>query len=357
MKKLLEQYNAKPIKRGQILEGKIIKVGKAKIFVDLGSKGTGVIYGREFYKAKQQLKDVEIGDPIPVKVISPDSKQGYVELSLKAASEELTWGRLKEKKEKGQSFKVKIVGANKGGLLTKISNLEAFIPASQLAPEHYPRVEGGDKSEILKELQKLVGEELKVKVLSLDPEQDKLILSEKATKKNNIKQELKNYEPGDLVEGEVTGIVDFGAFMKFEGEQYDLEGLIHISELDWKLIQDPSQVVEIGEKIKAKIINIEGDRVSLSLKELKPNPWEKVEQKFQKGDLVQGKVTKIDSFGAFVELSPKIQGLCHVSRFDSRKKMSSALEVGQEYTFKILMVDPQQHKIILDFKQNEQKQT
>lgn len=352
MENLLEEYEAKPVKTDQILKGKIIKVGKATIYVDLGFKGTGIIFGREFYRAKQELRDVDIGDEIPVKVKNPDSEEGFVELSLKEASQEITWDKLQEKKREDETFTVRITGANKGGLLTDVSNISAFIPASQLAPDHYPEVEDGDQDKILEKLKELVGEDLEVKILNLNPEQEKLILSEKATRENKIEEELENFEVGDVVEGEITGIVDFGAFMRFEGEQEDIEGLIHISELDWQLVEDPSEIVEEGQQVEAKIIDINGDRVSLSLKALKENPWENVEDKFEKGEVVEGEVTKFDSFGAFVKLAPKIQGLCHVSCFGSQKKMHSALEVGETYSFKITLINPEQHKIILEF-QNE----
>ena len=348
MQNLLDEYEAKPVKADQILEGEIIKVGKATIYVDLGSKGTGIIFGREFFRAKQELKEVDIGDEIPVKVVNPDSEEGFVELSLKEASQEITWDKLKDRKVGDETLEVKITGANKGGLLTNVSGVSAFVPASQLAPEHYPDVEEGDKNKILQELQKLVGQTLKVKILNLDPEEEKLILSEKATQENKIEEELENFEEGDVVEGEITGIVDFGAFMRFEGEEQPIEGLIHISELDWQLVEDPSEIVEKGEEIEAKIIEISGDRVSLSLKALKENPWEKVEEKFEKGQIVEGEVTKFDSFGAFVKLAPKIQGLCHVSCFGSKKKMHSDLEIGETYSFEITLINPEEHKIILE---------
>jgi len=335
------------------LEGEIIKVGKATIYVDLGSKGTGIIFGKEFFRAKQELKEVDIGDEIPVKVVNPDSEEGFVELSLKEASQEITWGKPKDKKEEERAFEVKISGANKGGLLTNVSGVSAFIPASQLAPDHYPDVEDGDQNRILQELQKLVGQELEVKILNLDPEEEKLILSEKATQENKIEEELDNFEVGDVVEGKITGIVDFGAFMRFQGEEQPIEGLIHISELDWQLVEDPSEIVEEGEEVEAKIIEINGDRVSLSLKALKENPWEDVEDKFEKGEVVEGEVTKFDSFGAFVKLAPKIQGLCQVSCFGSKKKMHSTLEIGEAYPFEITLINPDEHKIILEPKHED----
>jgi len=178
----------------------------------------------------------------------------------------LSFEVLKQKKEKGEPILVKILGANKGGLISEVSGIPAFLPVSQLSSDHYPKVEGGDKIKILRELQKFIGKALEVKILNLDPINEQIILSEKAKVFDKKREILKNYKIGDIVEGEITGILDFGAFLRF-GQ--DLEGLIHISEMDWKIIKDPSEIVKIGDKVKAKIIEISGDKVWLSLKALK----------------------------------------------------------------------------------------
>jgi len=240
---------------------------------------------------------------------------------------------------------VKILGANKGGLLAEISGIPAFLPVSQLAAGHYPRVVDADKSKILRELQKLVGQELEVKIFDLSPKEEKLILSEKAKETKKIKEILKNYKVGEVVEGQIIDITDFGAFINFGKE--NLVGLIHISELDWQLIENPSQVVKVGQIVKVKIINISDDKVSLSLKALKKDPWKDIEKKYKKGDIVKGKVTKFNPFGAFVQISLKIQGLIHISEFRSQEKMAEVLEIGKKYDFKILSLDPREHKMSL----------
>lgn len=219
------------------------------------------------------------------------------------------------------------------------------MPVSQLSAENYPRVEGAESLKILKELQKFVGQEMEVTIFDLDTREGKLILSERAKEIEKVKELLKNFKVGDTVEGEITGITDFGVFIKFnEGE---LEGLIHISELDWQLIENPADVVKVGDKVKAKIISILGSKVSLSLKALKEDPWKGVEEKFKKGEIVSGMVCKFNPYGAFVKISPKIQGLCHISEFGTKAKMESSLEVGKSYQFEILSIEPEEHRMSL----------
>ncbi len=346
----------RPPRVGEIVQGRVVAARKASVFLDLGPWGTGIIYGREFYEAKEKLKHLTSGDELFAKIVGLDNDEGYIELSLTKAGKELAWEQLREKKEKDETIKVKIVGANKGGLLAKVSDIQAFLPVSQLSPANYPKVEGGDSQKILKALQKFIGREMDVKVFDFDPKEEKLILSEKAKESEKIKSILENYQVGDVVEVEITGIVDFGAFVKIpleakagEGEERieSLEGLIHISELDWQLIEDPSEIVKIGEKVQAKIIDISNGKVSLSLKALKDDPWKNIETTYKKGDVVEGKVTKFNPFGAFIQLSPKIQGLCHVSEFGSQKKMEESLEVEKSYKFKVLLVDPSEHRLTL----------
>ena len=263
----------KPLRVDEIVQGKVVNTGKASVFLDLGAWGTGIIFGKEFYDAKDKLKELKIGDSVFVKVIDLEDENGYIELSLTQAGKELAWDRLKEKKEKDEIIKVKILGANKGGLLAKVFDIPAFLPVSQLSQANYPKVEGGDSNKILKALQNFIGKEIEVKVFDFDQKEEKLIISEKAKESEKLKGILENYKTGDVVDAEITGIVDFGAFVKIplakpaaEGEIENLEGLIHISELDWQLIEDPSAIVKVGEKVKAKIIDISDGKISLSLK-------------------------------------------------------------------------------------------
>lgn len=353
---LTENNSSRPPKIDDIIEGKIINKGKSSVFLDLGPWGTGIIYGREFQAAKDTLKDLEIGDNIFAKIIDLENEEGYIELSISQAGRELSWEKLKNIKEREESITVRISGVNRGGLLTEISGISAFLPLSQLSPANYPKIEGADASKILKALQKFIGKEMEVKIFDLDSNEEKLILSEKAKEAKRVKEILKNYKVGDVIEGKITGIVDFGAFIRFpilpewnqEKGPESLDGLIHISELDWQLIADPSSVVKVGQIVKAKIIEITDDgRISLSLKALKKDPWKDIAKVYKKGDIVKGRITKLNPFGAFVQLTPKIQGLCHISEFSSRAKMEDLLKVDGEYEFQILLIDPEEHRINL----------
>ena len=342
---LLKNNSLKPPRVGEIIEGKVIAKERGALFLDLGVIGAGIIYGKEFYEAKDSLKNLKIGDNVFAKIVDLENEEGYLELSISQAGKELTWGELRQKREEGEMIRIKISGANKGGLLAEISGISGFLPVSQLSPVNYPKVEGGETTKILKELQKFVGKELDVQIFDLDPKTNKLILSEKLKETKKIKESLKNYKVGDVIDSEIIGIVDFGAFIKFGKE--NLEGLIHISELDWTIIEDPSRIVKIGQIVKAKIINISDDKVFLSLKALKQDPWKDIEEKYKKGDIIKGKVTKLNPFGAFVQVTPKIQGLCHISEFNSQKKMEEKIKIGKKYNFQILQIKPEEHRMTL----------
>lgn len=352
---MLEKENlSRPPKAGEIIEGKVIAKESGKLFLDLGPIGTGIIYGKEFYETKDKIKNLKIGDSLFAKIIGLENEDGYIELSISQAGIELSFESLRRKKEEGEKISVKILGANRGGLTGEVMGIPAFLPVSQLMSEHYPRVEKGDAAKILKELQKFVGKELEVKILDLSQKGEQIILSEKAKESDKVKEILSNYKIGDVIDGEITGITDFGAFMKFPapakaltGKEESLEGLIHISELDWKIVEDPAEIVKVGDKLQAKIIDISENKVSLSLKALKKDPWLNGEKKYKKGEIVSGKVTKFNPFGAFVQLSPEIQGLCHISEFGLKTRMEEQLKIGQEYDFQILEIRPEEHRMSL----------
>lgn len=347
------ELNIKPAKVGDLVEGEVIATGKSALYLDLSPIGTGIIFGKEFLDAKERIKELKIGEKLFAKIIDLENDEGFIELSVSEAADELTIDNLTQKKESGELIKVKILSANKGGLLAEVSGLQAFLPVSQLSSEHYPRVEGGDPQKILKELQKFVGQELEVKVFDLKTKTSEIIISEKAKETDKALEILKNYKVDDVAEGEITGLTDFGAFIKFGTSPDFIEGLIHISEMDWKIIEDPALVVKVGDQVKAKIIDISNGRVSLSLKALKEDPWTGIEDKFKKGDVVKGKVTKINPFGAFVQIAKDIQGLCHISEFGSAPKMEEALQVDKSYKFEIILIEPKEHRMSLKLKEKE----
>jgi len=254
--------------------------------------------------------------------------------------------------KEGETLFVMVTKVNKGGLIANVEGIPGFLPVSQLKPEHYPKVEKGDPEKILQELQNFIGKELEVAILSLNPEENNLILSEKEANTEKMQEILQQYKEGDTVQGKITGVVDFGAFLKFpysekKEEGGAIEGLIHISELDWQLIENPHDVISEGDVVKAQIIEISQGRVSLSLKALKKDPWNKIEEKYQKGNIVEGKVSKFNSFGAFIKISSKVQGLIHISEFGTEVKMKEALQVEKKYKFEISLLDPKEHRMIL----------
>lgn len=337
----------KMIKVGDIVEGTVVGHGRSSVYVDLDIYGTGIIYGKEYQIAKDLLHKIKPGEKIFAKITSLENEDGYIELSASKAGLDFAWTTIKEKKGNEEPLNVKIIGANKGGLLTKVMGLPAFIPVSQLSSQNYPKIDGGDSSKILKEIQKFIGTEMEVKILDFSQKDEKLILSEKIDEMERNKKLLENYSVGDVVTGKITGIANFGAFISF-GD--NIEGLIHISELSWQVINDASEVVKEGDVVKAKIVEINNDRVFLSIKALKENPWEKIQSKYSVGDTIEGSVVKINDFGAFVELKSEedtIQGLCHVSEFGTVEKMSEELELNKKYKFEIVSLEPQEHRIIL----------
>ncbi len=259
-------------KVGNIVEGTVIGTGRSSVYVDLGTSRPGVIYGREFVNAKNILKNIKVGTHIKGKIVETENAEGYVELSLREAQESQSWDKLEQLMEEKSPVNVKIVGANKGGLLATVHGVPAFLPVSQLSSKNYPKVDDRDAGKILKKLLEFVGQEFEVKIIDVSKKEGKLIVSEKATTQE-ITQILKKYKPGDVVKGEISEVTAFGAFIKFPTPNPDLEGLIHISELDWKLIKDPKDVVNPGDVVDVQIININNDgRIFLSLKSLKEKP-------------------------------------------------------------------------------------
>jgi len=350
-----EALTISPLQEGKEVEGKVIEKGQSVIYLDLSPWGTGVIYKGEMKGLAQDVKKIKVGDIVKAKVIAAENEDGFVELSLKEIKNQKAWETLKEKFKNKEEVSGLIIAANKGGLMMQVEGIVGFLPASQLSIEHYPRVEDGQEDKILRKLKKLEGQNLKVKIIDIDDASQKLILSEKAVYENELKNALAGYKVGDVIDGEITGVVSFGAFVKF-GD--NLEGLVHISELGWKLIEHPKEIVKVGDKVKAKIIDIADTQVSLSIKALQENPWLKAAEKYKVGQDYKGVVTKLNPFGAFVYLDKDIHGLAHISQFGSQEKMEKMLKVNEEYLFKITSMKPEVHrmslKLISPIKENKE---
>ena len=331
---------------GDLVEGSVIALDKARIFVDLSPFGTGIIYGREFINARDVIRKINVGDTIAAKIVDPENKDGYVELSLKEARQAMIWNEAEEAIKDKRILELQVKEANKGGLILEWQGLQGFLPASQLKSEHYPRVIDGDKDKILEELRKLLGVKLSVAIIGASPKEGKLIFSEKSPELKDREKIIGKYAVGDEVEGEVTGMVDFGIFVKLEE---GLEGLVHISEIDWALVENPKALFKIGEKVRVKIIEIKEGKISLSIKALKPNPWVDGAKKYKKDDTVKGVIIKFNKHGALASIEEGVAGLVHISEFGSEEKLRSTLELGKTYTFKITLFDPVEQKMALSF--------
>jgi len=330
----------------ELVEGPVISIDKGAVYIDLPPFGTGIIYGREFINARDIIKKINVGDIVAGKVVGIGGKEGYIEISLKEARQALVWSEAEEAIRDKRIFELQITDANKGGLIINWQGISGFLPASQLKPEHYPRISDGDKDKILDELRKLVGEKLPVTIINASPKEGKLIFSEKSPDTKDKENIVAHYALGDELVGEVTGLVDFGIFIKLEE---GLEGLVHISEIDWGLVENPKIMFKIGEKVKVKVIEIKDDKISLSIKALKDNPWKEAEKKYKKDAIVEGVIIKFNKYGALASIEEGVAGLVHVSEFGSEEKLREKLEMGKAYSFKITLFDPKEQKMALAF--------
>ncbi|MBU0670549.1 MAG: S1 RNA-binding domain-containing protein [Patescibacteria group bacterium] len=350
MAKLLAEQGELPIPEvGTIIEGKVIAASKNEVHLDIEGVSTGVIRGPELIDESGEYSELKLGDAAQATVMELENENGELELSLRQAGHQKAWDELEKLMREENVVDSEVVDANKGGLLVRVGRVPGFLPVSQLTIEHYPRVEGGNKNKILEKLQSYIGDKFRVRVIDVDEEEDKMIVSEKAAKQEEHKKIVSKYKVGDVVEGRITGVVDFGAFIEF-GE--GLEGLVHISELAWQRIDNPRDIIKVGDEVKAQIISIDDSKISLSIRRLQEDPWAEVVKKYNIGDVVEGKVLKVNPFGIFVELDTDIHGLAHISEL-SYNKISSpkeVVEIGKDYKFKILTIEPKDHRLGLSMK-------
>lgn len=334
------------LKEGDLVDVIFIERGNRAAYFEVPKVGTGVVYGVELTNAKDILKNLEVGGSVTAKVLAPENEEGMVELSLTEAGRQKAWQEVRELKEKGEPIKIKVGGANTGGLITEVAGLQAFLPASQLSNEHYPQSPEGNRQKLLEALNQFVGEELTVKIINVNPRNNKLIVSEREIVAENVKELLAGYQTGQVVQGIVSGVANFGAFIRF-ADNPEIEGLVHISELSHNIIDHPKEVVKVGDMIQAQITEIKDGRVSLSLKALQPDPWEKVGERFSAGMKVKGVIYRLNPYGAFVKLDEDIMGLIHVSEFGSVEELKKNLLPGKSYEFVIDKVSPEEKRIIL----------
>jgi len=329
---------------GDIVSGTVISASKSEVQLDIEGVRTGVVRGRELYLEAKEYANLKPGDEIEATVIEEENENGELELSFRHAGQQRAWSALIDAYENKKIIKVKVNDANKGGLIVSFVQITGFLPVSQLSPENYPRVNGGDKGKILEKLRSFINKEIEVKIVTLDQQEEKLIVSERDAWQEKQKDIISKYKVGSIVEGTITAITDFGIFVTF-GE--DLEGLIHISELAWQRIDNPADLFKVGDRIKAEIISIDGSKIFLSAKKLMQDPWKEVAKKYKEGQIVEGKILKVNPFGLFVELDKDIHGLAHISQLSlaSGQKIYELYKAGQKQKFTVVSIEPEDHRL------------
>lgn len=345
------------------IEGTVVSASRREVRIDIDGLTVGIVRGRELFSESDQYNNLEPGQRVEATVIDLENENGEMELSFKYAGEAKAWETMREMFTSGETHSAKVLDANKGGLIVKVGFINGFLPVSQLAPEHYPRVSGGAKTRILEKLKEYVGTTFRTKVIDVNEDDNKLIVSEKAVWEEEQKNVIAEYNKGDNVEGIVTAVADFGAFVKFPLEAKDeasyLEGLVHISEIAWQRIDHPRDFVKVGDQVKAEIIGIEGSKIFLSMKKLITNPWEIVAKKYNVGDVVEGKVLKANPFGFFVELDKDIHGLAHISELSDKPvtDLNEIAKPGEMKKFVIVSIEPEKHRLGLSLKALGKKAT
>ena len=340
--------NIKQLVAGEVVHGNVLSVKKHEILIDLGPLGVGLVPRREVGFSKKY----EIGDEVSASIVDTELDNGYSLLSLRKAAKDRGWDDVIARLEAGEIITITPYDANRGGLLVEYEGVRGFLPVSQLSAEHYPRVGSSDKDEILQRLNALINKELRVRILDADRKANKLIFSEKEAVKEGLAERFEKMAIGDAVKGVVTGVVDFGVFVNVEG----IEGLIHISEISWERVSNPSDYVKVGQTVEAKIIAIDKERLSLSMKQLTQDPWLDEVEQFKSGDTVEGTVTRITPFGAFVQLSPSVEALVHVSELGGDgTDPEKVFTLNERKEFVILEIDKDNRKISLSLADKKKK--
>lgn len=341
-KLLDEQFGSVP-KVGDTLKGRVLSVGRNEVRIDIDGLRTGVIRGPQLFAESAEYRNLKEDTEVEATVTELENENGELELSFRTAGHARAWSKLEELRKTGEVVKARVKEANKGGLMVDLDGMDAFLPVSQLSQDHYPRVAGGDKNKILEKLREFVGQEIVVKVIDVNEKDEKLIVSEKAMGEESKAVSTDKFKVGEVVEGEVSAITAFGSFVKFDG----VEGLVHISELAWQRIDHPKDVVRIGDHVKAEIIQIDGKKIFLSMKRLQPDPWKNVAEKYKVGQIVTGKIVKVNPYGLFIELDPEIQGLAHVSELSNEQieDVSKTFAIGDNREFEIVSIEATEHRL------------
>jgi len=333
---------------GGVLDGTVIFKGKNKVLLDIGGVATGIISGKELRDSFHTFHDLKIGTEVTAMVLEEENEEGMIVLSLRRVSQQKAWDRFHALISREGTMAFVPTEANKGGLLANIDGIRTFLPVSQLSPMNYPRVTNADPEEIISRLQKFLGHTFMVKIITMDEEAGKIVVSEREAMAEERAKSLEKLRAGDEKEGLVSGIVKFGIFVTFDG----LEGLVHISEIAWGHVKNPSEYVKVGDRVKVKVIGVEGEKLSLSIKQLQKDPWEEIAERYPVGKRVKGTVTRLTEYGAFVKLEPEINGLVHLTELAHEKitDPAEALTIGQKIDVQVINIEPDERRIGLSIK-------
>ena len=344
------------VKPGEIVKGVVARKRATEILVDVGAKSEGTVDPKDLNNlSPEELADIKVGDTIPVYVVSVenDQEETHIILSLSQARVEKDWEEAERLFAAGETFESTVIGNNKGGLIVNFGQVRGFVPGSQLANTQFG---GSNKPD---RWNQLMGEKLQLKIIEVDRERNRLILSERAAAEEARKNKasfMVDLTEGDIRTGRVTSLADFGAFVDIGG----VDGLIHLSELAWTRISHPREVLKVGDEIKVYILSVdlEQQRVALSLKRLQPEPWSQVFDFYEINQVVDAVITKLTNFGAFARIDDRIEGLIHISEL-SDKNITHPREVvseGQAVKVRIIHIDPDRRRMGLSMKQVEEKE-
>ena len=344
---LLQEYKSVRPQRGQIVQGEVVELTEDTVLLDVGAKRDAVVPTRELANLDETLfEDLSIGDQLPVYVTNTSSYDDELLVSIERGLEQQDWGKAKEYLESGDILKLKIIGYNKGGVLVEFGRLEGFVPNS-MTPG-LPRGLSNNDKQTLKA--KMIGNSLQAKVIEVDQQKKRLIISGKATETLNRKKRLEELEAGGHITGVVSNVVDFGAFVNLNG----VDGLIHRSRLSWEEFEHPSDVLQPGDEVEVLIkdVDIERERISLDRRALLPGPWDDFAQEHNHGDILEGEVVSVRDFGAFIKLTDEITGLLHVSELlpGVAHDPTKVLNPGDAVLVRIIEIDKEQERVSLSMR-------
>ena len=347
-----QELNVDLPQAGEIRTGVIASISSSQILVSIGAKSEGVVSGRELDQLSAEEREaLQVGQEVHVYVVNPEDANGNVVLSWKRAQEQISWENVEKLLSSEDVIESKIIGFNKGGLIAGVEGLRGFVPSSQISAMRRSQSTGETPEQ---RWQKMIGQPITVRVIEVDRERRRLILSERAAStesRQSIKERvIEELEEGKTYTGRVTSLANFGAFININGA----DGLVHLSELSWDHIEHPREVLEVGQEVKVKVINVDRDkkRIGLSVRALQSDPWKSRVEKYSVGQLVEGVITRLTKFGAFARLEGDIEGLIHISEIAEHRieHPKEVLKEGEVKSLRVIRIDPEQHRIGLSLR-------